>query len=247
MGLDPVVAHRDEPDPGLPARAERGGDRREGVAGVEHLGADQVGGGVAVAETEPVGLDAVGGELLLDHEGLVLAPPAALGADPAAERVHDGVEVRAHLQTEQPDVVTGVADDGDGGRRGARRRGVAVAEVVEQAAHEAGPADAAGQHGDAHGADPVTGAPAARRDPLCARTGRAEVTERDRPAPEFTQRQQVRSHPGLTREAYTTVIHPTTPRGRHQERRRPAGAGESTGAVLATAAQVGAAREEVSR
>ncbi len=65
--LDPVVAHRQQPDAGLPAGAERGGDLREREPGGQHLRAHQVGREVAVAEPEPrAGLDAVGRELLLD-------------------------------------------------------------------------------------------------------------------------------------------------------------------------------------
>ena len=44
VGLDPVVGHRQQPDARLPARAQRLGHRRQRVAGVEHLGAHQVGG-----------------------------------------------------------------------------------------------------------------------------------------------------------------------------------------------------------
>ena len=112
----------------------------EGVAGAERLRADEVGGDVLVAEAEPRRLHAVGRQLVLDGEGLALATPAALLADAVAEGVHDGVEVGAHAQAVHPDVVAGVADDGDLG----------VGPVGLQAAQEAGAADAAGEDRDAH-------------------------------------------------------------------------------------------------
>ena len=48
---------------------------------------------------------------VLDAPGLVAAAPAALEVDPVAERVHDGVEVGAHLEAVHPEVVGGVRDD----------------------------------------------------------------------------------------------------------------------------------------
>ena len=115
--------------PGLPAPAQRLGHLGERVAGVEHLGADQVGGDVAVAEAEPGRLDAVRRQLLLDAPGLVAPAPAALGVDAVAEGVHHGVEVGADLEPVDPQVVGGVGDDRDlrvgrhaGQRAGARWR-----------------------------------------------------------------------------------------------------------------------------
>ena len=149
VGLDPVVAHRQQPHAGrqAPAGAQRLGDLAQRVARVEHLGPDDVGGEVAVAEAEPGRPHAVRRQLVLDHEGLVGAAPALLLVDAAAEGVHHGVEVGADPQPEQRDVVAGVADDGDvEGLVGAwRHRG-------EQAAQEPGPADAAGRDDDVHGA-----------------------------------------------------------------------------------------------
>ena len=59
-----------------PALAQRLGHLRERVAGVEHLGADQVGGDVAVAQAEPRRLDAVRRQLVLDAPRLVAPAPA---------------------------------------------------------------------------------------------------------------------------------------------------------------------------
>ena len=56
---------------------------RQRIAGPQHLAADQVGGQVAVAEPEPVGLHAVGGEFLLGVPGFVAVAPAPFGVDTA--------------------------------------------------------------------------------------------------------------------------------------------------------------------
>ena len=139
MGLGALVGHRDEVHPRLPPLAESRRDRRERIAGIEHLGAHQVRGDVAIAQPEPRWLEPVVGQLLFDGEGLRFAPPAALLGDAVAEGVHHGVEVRAHAQPVNPDVVTGVADDGD----------LRVRSCGQQAAQEARSSDAAGEHGDA--------------------------------------------------------------------------------------------------
>jgi hypothetical protein len=102
---------------------------------MEHLGAHQVGREVPVAQSEPGRLDAVRRELLLDLPGLVLATPPALGVDAAAEGVHDRVEVRAHLESVQPDVVGGVRDDRDLGV------GAAALDEPEQPLDEPGAPD----------------------------------------------------------------------------------------------------------
>ncbi|GAA3303034.1 hypothetical protein GCM10020295_50560 [Streptomyces cinereospinus] len=141
MGLDPVVRHRDEAYAGLPAVAEGFRDRAERVSGADHLRPDDVRGEVPVAQAEPLRPHAVRRELLLQVEGLVGPPPALLLVDAAAERVHHRVEVRADLQPEEVDVVTGVADDGD----------VRVRHGPLQAAQEPGTTDAACQNHNAHG------------------------------------------------------------------------------------------------
>src|SRR4029453_7722211 len=70
-------------------------------------------GDVAVPEGEPPRLGAVLPQLVPYREPLVGAAPALLLVDTAAECVHHGVQVGAHSQTKQRDVVTGVPDDGD--------------------------------------------------------------------------------------------------------------------------------------
>ena len=82
VGLDPVVGHRQQPQArvaGQPARGQRRGHLRQRVAGVQQLGADQVGAEVAVAEGEPGRLGGVRGELRHRPPALVLPAPAALG------------------------------------------------------------------------------------------------------------------------------------------------------------------------
>src|SRR5690606_29767559 len=98
-----------------PAVTQRLGDGGQGVPGTQHLGANDMGGEVAVTEGEPVRLRSVGGELASHGEGLVGPAPALPLLNAAAERVHDGVEVGADVQAVQNDVVGGVADHGDVG------------------------------------------------------------------------------------------------------------------------------------
>jgi hypothetical protein len=136
-----------------------------------------VGGEIPVAKAEPVRAGAVSGKLRQHGEGLPGPPPALLLADPAAERVHDRVKVRADVQSEQRDVVAGVADDGDLGFRCGRH----------EAAQETCAADAAGQNGDAHAGSlpgrserPLRGEPAA-----CCDAGGPRCRERRPAAPGF--------------------------------------------------------------
>ena len=149
--LDRGVGHRQQGDPALgqtPARRQPGGDLRERLPLPEPQRPRDVGAEVAVSEAEPLRLDAVRGELLLQAVALVgPAPPLAL-VDPATERVEHGVEVGGDPQPEEGDVVAGVADDGD--LRARELRG--AVEVAEQTPQETGSADASGQGGDAHGA-----------------------------------------------------------------------------------------------
>ena len=124
-----------------------------------------MGGDVAIAQPEPLRLDAVGRELGLDGVGLAGAAPALSLVDATSEGVHHRVEVRAHPQAEQRDVVARVADDGDLGDPSdpsdlggvARARGVAGpgagvrVEMVDEATEEPGPTNPSGKDGDPHG------------------------------------------------------------------------------------------------
>ena len=150
--LDPVVAHRQQPDPVAverlePAAAQRLGDLREAEAGLEHLGAHEVGGDVAVAEAEPRRLHAVRLQLGLRAPRLLAAAPAALDVDPLPEGVHHGVEVGADLQPVDPPVVGGVGHDGDVRVGGPAGHG-AGAQAVEQALDEPRPTDTSREDGD---------------------------------------------------------------------------------------------------
>ena len=60
VGFAAVVGSGQQSCARLPAFAQRLGDRRQRIAGPQHLAAHQVGGQVAVAEPEPVRLHAVG-------------------------------------------------------------------------------------------------------------------------------------------------------------------------------------------
>ena len=149
VGLDRHVGHRHQLDALLrqaPPGREPGGHLAERGALAEPLRAHDVGAEVEVAEREPLGDGAVGGELALHPVALVGAAPALALVHAVAERVEQGVEVGADPQPEQRDVVAGVRDDGD---RRVREAGRGV-EVVAQAADEAGAADAAGEGRDVH-------------------------------------------------------------------------------------------------
>ena len=110
-----------------------------------------MGGEVAVAEPEPVGLHTVGGEFILGMPGFVAMSPAAFRVDTAAQRVHAGVEVRADPHTEHPRVVTDVHDRGQLVCRGVRRiPELPQPQQVLHAEQEAGAAHAADQNRDLH-------------------------------------------------------------------------------------------------
>ena len=143
--LDRHVGHREQVDALVrqaPAGREPGSDVAQGGALPEPLRPHDVGADVEVAEREPLGECAVRRELALHAVALVgAAPPLSL-----VHAVAQGVEVGAHAQAEQGDVVTGVRDDGDR-RVGEPGGGV---EVVAQAADEACSADAAREGRDVH-------------------------------------------------------------------------------------------------
>ena len=107
-----VVAGGQQPRAGLPAVAQRGGHLRQWVAGSQHLAAHQMGGQVAVAELEPVGLHAVPREFFLGMPGFVAMAPAAFRVDAATQGVHAGVQIRADAHPVHPGVVADVDDRG---------------------------------------------------------------------------------------------------------------------------------------
>src|SRR5205085_9822821 len=107
----------------------------------------QVRGDVLVAQAEPGGLGAVGGQLLLDRPGLPDPPPATLRIGAAAERIHDAVEVGADPQPVQRHVVADVDH-----RRHVRPQLKAYRAHAEQ---EARAADPAGKNHDPHGSNPA--------------------------------------------------------------------------------------------
>ena len=108
MGLVPVVGGGQQAYARIPPPAQSCGDVAEPVSGVEHLGADQMRGQVAVAESEPVGVGAVGGQFLFGMPGFPASAPSAIGVDAIAEGVHAGVEIRADAYAVHPRVVADV-------------------------------------------------------------------------------------------------------------------------------------------
>ena len=91
------------------------GDVRQRHAVGHPLRAVQMGREVAVAESEPrVALVPI--KRLHRRPRLAREAPTAFGIDRAGERVGDGVEVGADVQTVQHDVVGGVDDRGHLGR-----------------------------------------------------------------------------------------------------------------------------------
>ena len=156
--LGAVIGHGDEVDSGLPAFAQCLGHAGERVARVQARRSHQMRPDISVTESEPCGLDAVRGELFLGAECLVEAAPATLGVDSLSEGVHHGVQIGAHPQPVDPDVVPGVPDHGDLGGPGepgvdrlARNRIVGgFLNVVTKSAKEARATDSPGESGDAH-------------------------------------------------------------------------------------------------
>ena len=178
VGLHPVIGHRQQRHPRLPPLAQPPGHRAERLARGQQRGPGDVRGEVPVAQAEPVRTNAVGRQFGQHRVGLTGPAPALLLVDAAAQRVHHGVQVRADVQAEQADVVSGVADDGDPGRGD---RGL-------QAAQETRGADPAGQHGDSHerksGRPPAVGPPGRRGQagiPACPRGLSRHQRARDGP------------------------------------------------------------------
>ena len=92
--LAAVVGHRQQPTPGCHRSHRAAMTSVQRVAGVEHPGADQVGGEVEIAQLEPGRLGAVGVQLVLHPPRLAGASPAAVVVVHLAEGVHAAVEVR---------------------------------------------------------------------------------------------------------------------------------------------------------
>ena len=133
-GGDPVVGHGEQPGAQAPRGGDLGGDLGQRRARAQPLGAEEVGGQVAVAESEPRG-HAVAVEGVDRGEGLALEAPAQRGVVGVGERVRDAVEVGADPQPVELVVVARVDDRGD-------RRGI---DDVDQPAEEAGGPDTSGQ------------------------------------------------------------------------------------------------------
>ena len=124
-----------------PERArEPGGDGGERLAGPQRLRPDEVEAEIAVAEPEPV-LAAERGDRPERLPRLAGAPPAALLVVEPGERVEDAVEVGRDGHPQHLEVVPDIADD----------RQVGAARRVDEAAREAGAADAAGEERNLHG------------------------------------------------------------------------------------------------
>ena len=95
---------------------------------------------VPVTETEPGRLDTVGLEFGFRVESFLSTTPTAIRVDAVAKGVHHGVQIRAYAQAVDPNVVSGVTDDGDGGVG----RCSGLVDVVSKPAQEPSAADTSG-------------------------------------------------------------------------------------------------------
>ncbi|OIQ85870.1 hypothetical protein GALL_322920 [mine drainage metagenome] len=154
VGLDLLVRHRQEGHAGLPPTAQVGRDGGQRQSLAKQLGAGEVGREVEVAECEPLPPDVVGGEVRRDAAGLVTPSPALVLVHRTAEGVHQRVEVGADPDAVQPQVVSGVRHDRDGGGRAAAPVGETLREQCLQAPDEPSAAHAAGDDGDLHAGPP---------------------------------------------------------------------------------------------
>jgi hypothetical protein len=160
---------------------EGGGDLGERIAGLQALGAEQVGGQVAIAEPEPA-LAPEAGQFLHDRPALSHDAPAGLPIVHAGQRVRDGVQVGTDMETVQDRVVTHVDDRGQGGR----------GDDLDEAGKHAGGSNTAAE-GDKHGAS-IEGA--ARRADRRARLPSPFATLRPRlPRHVIGQLSQEKEHP----------------------------------------------------
>ena len=147
-----VVAHGKQCDTGIPAIAQRFGDRGQRISRAEHLAANQMRCDIAISEAEPVRLRAVRGEFFFRIPGFAGVPPSAFGVDTAAECVHTSVQIGADAQTVHPHVVPDVDDGRDAMWAFVFLEGFTTgdSERVLNTLKETGPADAANQYSHVH-------------------------------------------------------------------------------------------------
>jgi len=132
---------------------------KERIAGLKAPGAEEVGGQVAIAQTEPA-LAPEAGQFL--HHGPALShdAPAGLPIVHAGQRVGDRVQVRTDMEAVENRVVTHVDDRRDGGR----------GDDADEAGKHTGGSDAAAE-GDEHGASIEGATPGAGRPARVAQPG----------------------------------------------------------------------------
>ncbi|OIQ73135.1 hypothetical protein GALL_452280 [mine drainage metagenome] len=111
--LDALIAHWKQLDSKIPSLGQCGSHVGQGVAGIEHLGADQVRCHIAIAEAEPTWASTKASKLSFGIETLFCASPAVLFIDYSTQRVHDRVQVGADAQSMESYVVAGVGNDRD--------------------------------------------------------------------------------------------------------------------------------------
>ena len=125
---------------------------RQRVAGAQHLAAHQMGGQIAVAESEPVRLHAVGGEFLLGVPGFVACPQPRSGSIPPPRvymQVSRSGQIRTPcIQASSPTLTIAVSSWSSEAR--CRAGELAEAQQLLDTEQEAGAADAADQNRDLH-------------------------------------------------------------------------------------------------
>ena len=137
--LDLIVGGREERDTEVPAGRQPRGGFGERRALSQHARARDVRAQVEVAEGEPRPAHPVGGELRTHALGLIRTAPSALNIVYASEGIHDRVEIGAHTQTGEPEIIARVGDgrDVETGQRA-------------QPPEKLGAADPPGKNGDLH-------------------------------------------------------------------------------------------------
>src|SRR5438552_2605905 len=137
-GAEAVVAHGDDRARDSQAPGQLGRDLGQPFARPQPLGAEDVGGEVAVTELEPRRL-AVALEQVQGLKAFRVQSPAQVTIDEARQGVEHGVDIGADVEAPELLVVPGVADNGERCRR----------EQLLQSFHELHPADPTAQHRDA--------------------------------------------------------------------------------------------------